>query len=150
VLGETIIDFPAPDNKTLDAAYSYTQKFLDRWKGDPLIIAAVAPHSIFTCSEKTLEDSAALARKNNAPILIHMAEARFELEQSRAKYGLTPVAYLGKIGVLGPDVLGAHCIWVNSADIAMLAHYGVGCSHNPSSNMKTAAGVMPVIDMLAA
>ena len=150
VLGETIIDFPAPDNKTLDQAYSYTQKFLDHWKSDPLIVAAVAPHSIYTCSEKTLEDSAALARKNTAPILIHIAEAPFELEQSREKHGLTPVAYLGRIGVLGPDVLGAHCIAVNSADIAMLAHFGVGCSHNPSSNMKTAAGVMPVIEMLAA
>src|ERR1700683_1563314 len=147
VLGETIIDFPAPDNKTTDAAFSYTQKYLDHWKNDPLIVAAVAPHSIYTCSEKTLQDSAALARKNDAPILIHIAEAPFELEQSRAKHGLTPVAYLGKIGLLGPDVLGAHCIWINTADIATLAHYGVGCSHNPSSNMKTAAGVMPVIEM---
>ena len=147
VLGETIIDFPAPDNKTLEAAFTYTQKYLDHWKNDPLIVAAVAPHSIYTCSEKTLQDSAALARKNNAPILIHIAEAPFELEQSRAKHGLTPVAYLGKIGLLGPDVLGAHCIWINAADIATLAHFGVGCSHNPSSNMKTAAGVMPVIEM---
>lgn len=147
VLGETIIDFPAPDNKTLDAALAYTQKYLDHWKGDPLIVAAVAPHSIYTCSEKTLQDSAALARKNGAPILIHIAEAPFELELSRAKHGLTPVAYLGKIGLLGGDVLGAHCIWINAADIATLAHYGVGCSHNPSSNMKTAAGVMPVIEM---
>ncbi len=147
VLGETIIDFPAPDNKTLDAAFAYSQKYLDHWKGDPLIVAAVAPHSIYTCSEKTLQDSAALARKNGAPILIHIAEAPFELDQSRAKHGLTPVAYLGKIGLLGPDVLGAHCIWTDAADIATLAHYGVGCSHNPSSNMKTAAGVMPVIEM---
>jgi 5-methylthioadenosine/S-adenosylhomocysteine deaminase len=147
VLGETIIDFPAPDNKTTDAAFAYTQKYLDHWKNDPLIKAAVAPHSIYTCSEKTLQDSAALARKNSSPILIHIAEAPFELELSRAKHGLTPVAYLGKIGVLGPDVLGAHCIWVNAADIATLAHYGVGCSHNPSSNMKTAAGVMPVLEM---
>jgi 5-methylthioadenosine/S-adenosylhomocysteine deaminase len=46
VLGETIIDFPAPDNKTLAEAYAYTQKFLDHWKGDPLITAAAAPHSI--------------------------------------------------------------------------------------------------------
>ena len=149
VLGETIIDFPAPDNKTREQAFRYTQDFLDHWKNDPLIVPAVAPHSIYTCSEKTLQDSAALARRNGAPILIHIAEAPFELEQSRAKHGLTPVAYLGSIGVLGPDVVGAHCIWVNSADIATLAHYGVGCSHNPSSNMKTAAGVSPVMDMLA-
>src|SRR5580692_1099737 len=68
VLGETIIDFPAPDNKNLDQAFAYTQKYLDHWKGDPLIVAAVAPHSIYTCSEKTLQDSAALARRNNSPI----------------------------------------------------------------------------------
>jgi 5-methylthioadenosine/S-adenosylhomocysteine deaminase len=150
VLGETIIDFPAPDNKTLQQAFDYTQKFLDHWKGDPLIVAAVAPHSIYTCSEKTLEDSAALARKNHAPILIHLAEAPFELEQSREKHGLTTTGYLEKIGLLGPDVLGAHCVWVNTADMATLAHFGVGCSHNPSSNMKTAAGVSPVPEMLAA
>src|SRR6202453_883705 len=149
VLGETIIDFPAPDNKTREQAFRYTQDFLDHWKNDPLIVSAVAPHSIYTGSEKTLQDFAALARRNGAPILTHIAEAPFELEQSRAKHGLTPVAYLGSIGVLGPDVVGAHCIWVNEADIATLAHYGVGCSHNPSSNMKTAAGVSPVMDMLA-
>lgn len=150
VLGETIIDFPAPDNKTREQAFDTTQKFLDHWKGDPLIVAAVAPHSIYTCSGKTLKDSAALARRNGAPILIHIAEAPFEAEQSRAKHGLSPVAYLESIGLLGPDVLGAHCIWVDAGDIAVLAHFGVGCSHNPSSNMKTVAGVMPVVDMLAA
>lgn len=150
VLGETIIDFPAPDNKTLAEAYAYTQKFLDHWKGDPLITAAAAPHSIYACSEKTLQDSAALARRNGAPILIHIAEAPFELEQSRAKHGLTPVAYLERTGILGPDVVGAHCIWVDAGDISILTHFNVGCTHNPSSNMKTAAGVMPVMEMLAA
>jgi 5-methylthioadenosine/S-adenosylhomocysteine deaminase len=150
VLGETIIDFPAPDNKTLDQAFAYTQKYLDHWKGDPLIVAAVAPHSIYTCSEKTLLDAAALARRNNSPILIHIAEAQFELEQSRAKHGVTPVGYLERIGILGPDVLGAHCVWVDQADIVTLAHFNVGCTNNPSSNMKTAAGVMPVPEMLAA
>jgi 5-methylthioadenosine/S-adenosylhomocysteine deaminase len=150
VLGETIIDFPAPDNKTLAAAFTYTQDYLTHWKGDPLIVAAVAPHSIYTCSEKTLQDAAALARRNGAPILIHIAEAPFELEQSRAKHGLTPVGYMERIGLLGPDVVGAHCIWVDEADIASLAHFGVGCVNNPSSNMKTASGVMPVLEMLAA
>src|SRR6204780_4198361 len=149
VLGETIIDFPAPDNKTPAEAFAYTQKYLDHWKGDPLIIAAVAPHSIYTCSEKTLQDAAALARRNSSPILIHVAEARFELEQSGARHGATPVAYLERAGILGPDVVGAHCVWVDQADIATLAHFNVGCIYNPSSNMKTAAGVMPVPEMLA-
>jgi 5-methylthioadenosine/S-adenosylhomocysteine deaminase len=150
VLGETIIDFPAPDNKTLAEAYAYVQKYLDHWKGDPLITAAAAPHSIYACSEKTLQDSAALARRNGAPILIHIAEAPFELEQSRAKHGLSPVTYLERAGILGPDVVGAHCIWVDAGDISILVHFNVGCIHNPSSNMKTASGVMPVVEMLTA
>ena len=150
VLGETIIDFPAPDNKTVPQALEYTQKFIDHWKGDPLIVAAAAPHSMYTCSAKTLQDSAALARRNHAPILTHIAEAPFELQQSREKYGITPVGYLAREGILGPDVVGAHCVWVDQADIATLVQFGVGCTNNPSSNMKTAAGVMPVSDMLAA
>lgn len=150
ILGETVIDFPAPDNKTLAQTFQYTQTYIDHWKGDPLVTPAVAPHSIYTCSEKTLENSAALARRNGVPILIHIAEAPFELQQSREKNGATPVAYLQRIGLLGPDVVGAHCVWVNQADIAALAHFGVGCINNPSSNMKTAAGVMPIIEMLAA
>lgn len=150
VLGETVIDFPAPDNKTLEQTFRYTQDYINRWKGDALITPAVAPHSIYTCSEKTLEDSVALARRNGVPILIHIAEAPFELEQSRQKHGATPVAYMQRIGLLGPDVTGAHCVWVNAADIAALVHLGVGCVNNPSSNMKTASGVMPVIEMLAA
>jgi 5-methylthioadenosine/S-adenosylhomocysteine deaminase len=150
VLAETIIDFPAPDNKTTKEAFDYTQKFIDHWAGDPLITASVGPHSIYTLSEKTLQDSAAFARRNHAPIAIHIAEAPFELQQSREKHGATPVAYLERIGLLGPDVIGAHCVWVDAADIAILTHFGVGCTHNPSSNMKTAAGVMPVVEMLAA
>jgi 5-methylthioadenosine/S-adenosylhomocysteine deaminase len=150
VLGETIIDFPAPDNKTVPQALAYTEEFLKRWKGDALIVAAIAPHSIYTCSEKTLQDSAALARRYGAPIVIHVAEARFEAELSRAKHGRSPVGYLEDIGVLGPDVVAAHCVWVDASDISLLAQRGVGCVHNPASNMKLASGVMPVVDLLAA
>ncbi len=150
VLGETIIGFPAPDNKTAEAAFEYTKKFLDSWTNDPLITAAVAPHSIYTCSEELLKRSAALARQFHAPILIHLAEAPYEMELSRHEHGLSPVQYLARIGVLGPDVLGAHCVWLDEADIRTVAHYQVGCSYNPSSNMKSAAGLMPAAEMLAA
>jgi len=150
VLGETILDFPAPDNKTNDAMLEYTEKFLKRWQGDPLIHAAVAPHSIYTCSQKTLQDSAALARKYNAPILIHVGETKKELNDSREKNGTTPVQYLEKLGILGPDVLAAHCVWVDETDRKILAQRQVGCVHNPSSNMMLASGVAPVIEERAA
>jgi 5-methylthioadenosine/S-adenosylhomocysteine deaminase len=150
VLGETIVDFPAPDNKTAAEALAYTQKYIDTWKGDPLITPAVAPHSIYTLSTDNLQKAAELARRNGVPILIHLAEAPFESELSRARHGLSPVAYLERIGLLGPEVVGAHCIWVDATDISTLVQRGVGSIHNPSSNMKLASGVMPVVDMLAA
>jgi len=150
VLGETFIDFPAPDNKTNAAMLDYTEKFLKRWTGDPLIHAAAAPHSIYTCSTKTLQDAAALARKYHAPILIHVAEMKKELDDSLNQNGLTPVQYLDKIGVLGPDVVAAHCIFVNAGDRKILAERQVGCVHNPSSNMMLASGVAPVVEERAA
>jgi 5-methylthioadenosine/S-adenosylhomocysteine deaminase len=150
ILGETFIDFPAPDNKSEAQMLAYTEKFLARWKGDPLIHAAPAPHSIYTCSQKTLQDAAALARKYNAPILIHVAEMKKELDDSRTQNGTTPVQYLNKIGILGPDVIAAHCIFVDDADRKILAEKQTGCIHNPSSNMMLASGVSPVPEMRAA
>ena len=150
VLGETFIDFPAPDNKSEAEMLAYTEKFLKRWQGDPLIHAAPAPHSIYTCSKKTLQDAAALARKYHAPILIHVAEMKKEWDDSQKANGMSPVAYLEQIGVLGPDVVAAHCIFVDETDRKLLAQRGVGCVHNPSSNMMIASGVAPVPEMRAA
>jgi 5-methylthioadenosine/S-adenosylhomocysteine deaminase len=150
VLGETILDFPAPDNKSVAEMLAYTENFLKRWQGDPLIHAAVAPHSIYTCSKKTLQDTAALARKYHAPILIHTGEMKKEWDDSQKNNGMSPVQYMESLGILGPDVISAHCIYVDANDQKTLAHRQVGCVHNPSSNMMLASGVSPVADMRAA
>ena len=92
-----------------------------------------------------LADDAVILREGLSRLL---TEAGFEVEQSRHEHGLTTVQYLARIGLLGPNVLGAHCIWLDQADIQTLAHFGVGCSYNPSSNMKTAAGSMPAAELL--
>ena len=150
VLGETFIDFPVPDNKSEAEMLAYSEKFLRKWQGDPLIHAAVAPHSIYTCSQKTLQDAAALARKYHAPILIHTGEMKKEWDDSLKQNGMSPVQYLDKIGVLGSDVVSAHCIYVDEADRKTLAQRQVGCVHNPSSNMMLASGVSPVAEMRSA
>jgi 5-methylthioadenosine/S-adenosylhomocysteine deaminase len=147
VLGETFIDFPAPDNKSEAAMLDYTEKFLRKWQGDPLIHAAAAPHSIYTCSAKTLKDASALARKYHAPILIHVAEMKKEWEDSEKQNGTSPVQYLDRLGILGDDVVAAHCIYVDGPDRKTLAERRVGCIHNPSSNMMLASGVSPVPEM---
>jgi 5-methylthioadenosine/S-adenosylhomocysteine deaminase len=150
VLGETFIDFPAPDNKSEAEMLAYTEKFLKRWQGDALIHAAPAPHSIYTCSKKTIQDAAALAKKYDAPLLMHVSEMKKEWEDSEKQNGASPVQYLEKIGVLGPNLVAAHCIFVDEADRKLLAERQVGCVHNPSSNMMIASGVSPVPEMRAA
>jgi 5-methylthioadenosine/S-adenosylhomocysteine deaminase len=149
VLGETILDFPVPSYQTTDEGLALTGAFLERWQGEPLVRAAVAPHAIYTASEETLRRSFALARKYNAPILIHLAETRRERDETSQRHGVSPVGYLDRLGLLGPDVIAAHCVWLDGADIATLARRGVGCVHNPSSNMKLASGAAPVLEMLA-
>ena len=149
ILGQTIIDFPVPDAKTPADGLVRAEEFLKRWKGDPLIRPAVAPHAIYTNSKETLQSAAELARRHKAPLLIHVAETKRELDDSLTKNGMTPVAYLDSLGLLGPNMLAAHCVWVNDADIALLARNQVGCAHNPSSNMLLASGVAPVPAMLA-
>jgi len=150
VLGETFIDFPAPDNKSNAEMMAYTERFLKKWQGDALIHAAPAPHSIYTCSKKTIQDAAELAKKYHAPLLMHVSEMKKEWEDSEKANGMSPVQYLDKIGVLGPDLVAAHCIFVDEADRKLLAERQVGCVHNPSSNMMIASGVSPVPEMRAA
>ena len=148
VLGGSLIDFPVPDAKTPDDALANIEKFLEHWKGDPLIHAAVAAHSPYTCSAETLKKGAALARRYHAPILIHVSETKRERDESLAKHGMSPVAYLDSLGFLGPDVVAAHCVWFDEKDIALAASRGIGCVHNPSSNMMLASGTAPVVEML--
>ena len=64
--------------------------------------------------------------------------------------GLTPTAYLAKLGLLGPHVLGAHGVWLGPDDIRLVAATRTSISHNPESNMKLASGTAPVPDYVAA
>jgi 5-methylthioadenosine/S-adenosylhomocysteine deaminase len=148
VLGETMIDFPAPDNKTWDAAVAYVRDFVKRWHGDRLITPALAPHAPYTVSRAHLEQVRALATELHAPILIHVAETKGEGSQIKDNTtGLSPAAYLDSIGFLGHDVVAAHGIWLTPDDIKMLAAKRVGVAHCPESNMMLASGVAPVVDL---
>jgi len=148
VLGETMIDFPAPDNKTWDAAVAYIRDFVKRWHGDRLITPALAPHAPYTVSRAHLEQVRALATELHAPILIHVAETKGEASQIKDNTtGLSPAAYLDSIGFLGHDVVAAHGIWLTPDDIKMLAAKRVGVAHCPESNMMLASGVAPVVDL---
>jgi 5-methylthioadenosine/S-adenosylhomocysteine deaminase len=149
VLGETIIGFPSPDSKTPADALVLTDKFMTRFHDDPLITPAVAPHAIYTNSDETLRDCRALANRHSAPLLIHLSETKRENDEVLAKRGKTPTAALDALGVFHGRTVAAHAVWVNDADLAILRDLHVGIGHCPSSNMKLASGVAPVVKMLA-
>jgi len=148
VLGETIIGFPVADNKTPAAALAFTEKYINRFRNDPLIVPAVAPHAIYTNSDETLKASRALANRYGVPLVIHVAETRKERDDSLAQRHMTPVKALDTMGVLTGRTVAAHCVWVNEDDLSILRQRGVGVAHCPSSNMKLASGVAPVVRML--
>ncbi len=150
VAGSTLIDFPAPDNKTWEDAVQYARRFVERWRGHPRITAAVAPHSAYTVSEEHLIAAHQLAKELDAPLLIHLAEDRGELERVQAKTGMRSIDYLAKLELLDSRMLAAHVVWPSPGEIELLAKNGVGVAHCPQSNMKIAAGVAPVPQLLTA
>lgn len=149
VLGETVIDFPAPDNKTYEAGLAYTEKFIKRWQKDPLIVPAVAPHAPYTVSQDNLLAARDLSNRLNAPLVIHLAEANTETEFIQQKHkGMRPIEFVDSIGFLTDKTIAAHVIQANEKELDILKARGIGIAHNPQSNMKLAAGTAPVPSML--
>jgi len=150
VLGQTIIGFPAPDYATPELALAGAERFIATWRGHPLVVPSVAPHALYTTPLDVVRRSHALARKYGVPMQIHAAEIADEDERVRGSTGLGTIRALDSIGVLAPGTLLHHVIWPREDDVARIAKGGAATSHNPESNMKTAAGVAPIPDLMAA
>jgi len=148
VLGETVIDFPVADNKTNEQAMAYVEKFVAHWKGNALIVPAIAPHAPYTVSEDHLKAVRAFSDRTGAPIVIHISETKREVDDSIKAKGASPVDYLNRIGFLNNRVIAAHMVWASDEELGLLKTLGVGIVHNPQSNMKLASGVAPVPEML--
>src|SRR5712691_581719 len=148
VLGETVIDFPVADNKTNEQAMAYVEKFVSQWKGNALIIPAIAPHAPYTVSEEHLKAIRAFSDRTGAPIVTHISETKREVDESIKAKGASPIDYLNRIGFLSNRVIAAHVVWPSEEELGLLKRLGVGIVHNPQSNMKLASGVAPVREML--
>ncbi|MBZ2186229.1 MAG: amidohydrolase [Bryobacter sp.] len=150
VLGQTVIGFPVADAKTPAAALARTESFFRQFASDPLVTPAVAPHALYTNSRETLTACRKLADQYRRPLIIHVSETRKENEDMMARHGKSPVATLAEWGIFDGPTIAAHVIWVDDADIRILAAKKVGIAHCPSSNMKLASGIAPVLRQRAA
>jgi 5-methylthioadenosine/S-adenosylhomocysteine deaminase len=148
VLGQSVMKFPAPDADSYEDSLAYCRSFIEKWRDHPLITPAVAPHAPYSNTPETLRRCIELAREFDAPLLIHLAETRFEVDNSLKDVGRTVVTYMDELGLFGAKVLAAHCVHIDQNEIRVLRDGDATVAHCPTSNLKLASGIAPVTQML--
>ncbi len=148
VLGETIVNFPAPDAPEPYGGIQYFESFHARFKDSPLITPCIAPHAPYTLDENHLRTTMEIAHAYDTPIMSHLAEMDFEVDHLAKAFGETPIAHYHRLGLLNHRLIAAHCIHANAADIRLLAENDCGIAHNPIANMKAGKGAAPVPSFL--
>jgi len=135
--------------ETTKEAIARTRAIIETIKGyqDPNLKVMVAPHSPYSCSRDLLESSLELAKEENIPLHIHVAETQEESGIILKRYGKRPLAFLYELGYLDHKAVFAHGVELNEAEITRLADSQVAIAHNPISNLKLASGIAPVVQL---
>lgn len=127
--GEFVHD-PAMYDATMRAAMDVVEK----WDGRGRISAILAPHAPDTCSRAMLAEFADLAAKTGRQVHTHLCQSAMEVEQIRAREGMSPVELLDDVGLLNADLIAAHCIYMEPSDIARFGAAGGVVAHAPIGN----------------
>ncbi|MEN6330075.1 MAG: amidohydrolase family protein [Methanobacteriaceae archaeon] len=127
-----------------------TQRIIDQCHNtaEGRITVALGPHAPYTCSEELLRWSREKADQYDLPIHIHVSETEEEVQNILESTQKRPFEYLDSLGLLGPDLMAAHAVWLTNDEISLIRDRGVKLSHNPLSNMKLASGISPVAELI--
>jgi 5-methylthioadenosine/S-adenosylhomocysteine deaminase len=145
---QTVLRFPTPDASSYEESLALARDYIQRWRDHPLIVPAPAPHAPYTCTPEILRACAELAVEFDVPLHIHLSETALEVDDSRRVHGMPIVPWVKKHGLFDAKVLAAHCVHVDDGEMRALKNSNAGVAHNPTSNLKLAAGVAPVARML--
>jgi 5-methylthioadenosine/S-adenosylhomocysteine deaminase len=104
------------------------------------ITFALGPHAIYSVSRDSLCKARDFARKHGLLIHLHLSETAKEVEDCQHKHGCRPVRYLDQLGLLGPNLIACHAIWLAQDEMDLLAENKVTVVHNPVSNLKLGSG----------
>jgi 8-oxoguanine deaminase len=110
----------------------------------------IAPCSPFSVTPDLMRASAAFARERNLTLHTHVAETLDEEEFCLRKFGVRPVELMRQLDWVGPDAWWAHCVYLNSDEVALMADTGTGVAHCPTSNMRLGSGIAPIRAMMDA
>jgi 5-methylthioadenosine/S-adenosylhomocysteine deaminase len=117
---------------------------------DPTVVVQPAPHSPHGASPAMIRAGWETAESEDTVLHIHVAEGRYEGERTLREHGATPIRYLDRLGVLGPRLIGVHCVWLDDEEIALMGARGAGLAYCPGSNMFLGDGITRLPEMLAA
>jgi 5-methylthioadenosine/S-adenosylhomocysteine deaminase len=122
------------------------EESLDRLAGcGPAIRPSLTPHSIYTVSEESLRWLGELGAERGVPVHIHLSETEAEVADCLREHGERPAFYLDRLGLLGERTVLAHGVWLDRAELDLLAERGCTVVANPAANMKLAVGgVLPL------
>jgi len=107
------------------------------------IFYTIAPHSIYTVSEKGLRRCADACKEFGVPMHIHMSETLKEVNDCLREHGCRPWEYLDKLGILdklGENIIAAHCLHLSENEIKLIGDHHITCVHCPNSNLKLGSG----------
>lgn len=151
MVSATIIDQRSPDAENASDSINKGIDFIDRWKDKNSRITPIfGPHANYTLNVEQLKATRAAATKHGVSISIHMSESPFELQYSKDTFGMTSIELFESIGFLDGPTIAAHVVWPTEVEIPILVERKVGVIHNPTSNMKIASGIAPIVEMLQA
>ena len=152
LLGKVLMDRDAPDlQEDAEAGLAESEALIDQYHGafDDRIRYAVTPRFAVSCTEDCLRGVRELADAHDGVrIHTHASENRDEIETVRQRTGMRNIEWLDEVGLTGPDVTLAHCVWTDDQERQILADTETTVVHCPSSNMKLASGIAPVGDYL--
>ncbi len=117
---------------------------------DSLIQGLICFHTTFTCSADFICQAFQQARELDCLVHMHCSESTYEPEQALKNFGLRPVPYYDRLGVLGPGTLASQCVQLEPSEIVLLAEKGVHVAHMPLSNCEVGGGIAPVPKLAAA
>ncbi len=144
VIGLIMIDFPTAWAANPEEYLSKGLALQDRFRNDPLIRTAFAPHAPYTVSDGPLRQILTYAEEVDIPIHMHVHETADEISGSRKQYQERPLQRLERLGLLSPRLLAVHMTQLTDDEIALAARSGIQVIHCPESNLKLASGFCPV------
>ncbi|MEO0270886.1 MAG: amidohydrolase [candidate division WOR-3 bacterium] len=139
-----ILDFETPYYRNSKEAIKKTENLINIYKNHERIKINPGPHAIYSCSKETIIESVNLAKNYNLPLHIHISETKGEVEDIVKKTGKTPVFYLKETGIFDLKVIAAHCVHLTDEEINFLKNKNFYISHNITSNLKLASGILPL------